>query len=325
MMSSTSSPLLDRLALAMATRAKVPDYREPQSPFDSPSVYEDLGLHDEVAVDVHLETPVAHSRPAHDAIRFTFPSRVHTEWDACNVVTGELYLLPSREPAPVVVLVHGNGSRSPAYERYRARKLLAAGCHAVRLSYAHHHDRVPVGERTAGHTLSPDLHGCVQTWVQAAADGADLVRWLRRQPFTETVGMTGWSGGGLTTMLTMTLVALDFAMPVVPATDMSVPLWRGPGHDQVRRHAGSIERVAEMVSAIRPELRTPVIPDRFLLLPAARDHISGVAATERTWRAWGKPPIEWLPGGHMGSIMHLSLGNRILALATDSRRQPSTR
>jgi hypothetical protein len=39
----------------------------------------------------------------------------------------------------------------------------------------------------------------------------------------------------------------------------------------------------------------------------ARDDIYIPAAVvERQWRAWGEPPIEWLPGGHMTFALSLS-------------------
>jgi len=308
-------------------KSRVP-FRLPQPPFDSPDVFEILGLHKGDAPVVTTGPASRGNRPEHDVIPFTFPSRVELEWPEVNTVFGELYLLPDRRPARVCVLIHGNGSPSPKYERMRARQLLKAGVHALSFRWAGHAPRLPVGERKAEHTLANDLHGCVQTFVQAASDAADLVRWLREQSWATEVGMAGWSGGGITTMLAMTLVELDFAMPVVPATDFATVLWSPyvPKNVQetIRQELGSYERLDEAVRAIAAWARTPKVPAdpaRFLLLPGSLDEVCGTEATRRTWEAWGRPPIEWTRYGHvMGAAMPV-VGKRLVSIATGGRPQ----
>ena len=51
----------------------------------------------------------------------------------------------------------------------------------------------------------------------------------------------------------------------------------------------------------------PVLaPERQLWIMARDDAYISAPLVERQWQAWGEPPIEWIPGGHM--TFPLSLG-----------------
>jgi hypothetical protein len=285
-------------------------FRLPAPPFDSPAVFETLGLHLEVPVDVRLGAATERAKsPAHEVVPFTFPSRTITEWPECNTVHGELLLLSGRPPAPICVLIHGNGEGSPFLERWRGRQLLAAGVHAAWFCYAHHMQRIPAGEKRAGHSVSPDLHGSVQTFVQAAGDAADLVRWLRRQPFVTAAGISGTSGGGLANLLAITLTHLDFSLPIVPGVTLAHPLWSPhfPGYERIRANVASEEALAEAVCAVDVKRRRPIPPSRWLTVAGRYDEVCGVDATRTWWESWGRPPIDWVNHGHLAGGM---LGNR---------------
>lgn len=301
------SPLDETVRLlTLRARVRVP-FRAPTAPFDSPDVFEALGLHEPAPIDVQMGTTRSARRPAHEIAPFSYASRTSLEWPEANTVHGRLYLLPGRPAAPLCVLVHGNKARNPRFEHARARLLLKRGMHAASFCFAGHMDRTPAGERTGEHTASPDLHGCVQTFVQAAGDAGDLVRWLRMQDFVTSVGLAGWSAGGMTTMLAMTLVDLDFAAAVVPATDTGfavtsryMPLGVSRG---VLGGCGDRGEASRLTAAIAPANRKPRMPEHFVIVAAERDELCGTDRTRAAWEAWGRPPIRWVDRGHLGGAL----------------------
>lgn len=310
-------PGLDDVLPVLARFMRTPvSFRAPAAPFDSPEVFRTLGLTDDAFVVPALDPPTTARR--HEEISFTFPSRVKTQWPECDTVHGHLYLLPGRPRAPICVLVHGNGASSPVLERRRAAQLLRSGVHAARFEWAHHMHRIPSGDKRATRSLSPDLHACVQTFVQAASDGADLVRWLRTQPFVYSVGMAGWSGGGLTTMLAMTLTELDFALPVVPAVDISVPLssnyFPHNGRDLIRDNTKDFVELQDLVRAVVVKEHRPLGDPRLLIIAGGRDEVCGTAATRECWESWGQPPIVWTRYGHLAGALR-GVKARLLAMA----------
>ena len=46
-------------------------------------------------------------------------------------------------------------------------------------------------------------------------------------------------------------------------------------------------------------MRARLPPDRQLWIMARDDAYVTAPRVEEQWRAWGRPPIEWIPGGHM--------------------------
>jgi dienelactone hydrolase len=281
-------------------------YRAPVPPYDSPGVFEELGLTTDVVPRVDLGTPVEVG--SYSVTRFSFTSRTTLEWPECNTAHGELFRCNDDEPRPVAVLVHGNNARSTRLETARAKRLLARGVHVARICFAGHLQRIPAGERTGEHTVSPDLHGSVSTFVQAAGDVADLVRWLHRQPFVTRIGLAGWSAGGMTVMLAATLVEVDALVPVVPASDSGWILSASryipaPVRAAIAAGAGDTERVRMLMRAIRPTERKPLGSPRIVVLAGAKDELCGTARTGEIAAAWPDAEIRWLPYGHIAGAL----------------------
>jgi hypothetical protein len=127
---------------------------------------------------------------------------------------------------------------------------------------------------------------------------------LRAQGYSE-VGVTGISMGA---SIAMVLACLD------PTPDYIVPI---AGHLQLAeaieeasifwRMRTDLERFGikraqrrEIMANLGLERLVPLLPPERQLWIMARDDVYIAAPlVERQWHAWGEPPIEWIPGGHM--------------------------
>jgi len=158
---------------------------------------------------------------------------------------------------------------------------------------------------------SADLVRSVEAVRQSCIDARTLLAWLRAQGYTE-VGVTGISLGGSITMVLACLAPTpDYIVPIVShlqlaeAVEEAPILWRmkadleGFGVDKARRH--------EIFRRLGLGSMKPILPPERQLWIMARDDVYIAAPlVEAQWHAWGEPPIEWIPGGHM--TFPLSLG-----------------
>jgi pimeloyl-ACP methyl ester carboxylesterase len=162
---------------------------------------------------------------------------------------------------------------------------------------------------------SADLVRSLEAVRQSTIDAQTLVAWLRAQGYGE-VGVTGISLGGSIAMLLACLEPTpDYVIPIVAhlqlaeAIEDAPILWRMKsdlerfGVDAARR-----QRIFDAIGigAMLPRLA----PERQLWIAATDDAYITAPLVRKQWHAWGEPPIEWLPGGHM--TFPLSLG-RIVA------------
>jgi pimeloyl-ACP methyl ester carboxylesterase len=151
---------------------------------------------------------------------------------------------------------------------------------------------------------SADLVRSIEAVRQSCNDARTLVTWLRAQGYEE-VGVTGISlGGSIAMVLACVDPTPDYIVPIVShlqlgeAVEDAPILWRMKadlerfGVDRVRRKA-IFGRLG--IASLLPTLA----PERQLWIMARDDAYIAAPLVEAQWRAWGEPPIEWIPGGHM--------------------------
>jgi hypothetical protein len=145
---------------------------------------------------------------------------------------------------------------------------------------------------------------------QAVHDVRALIDWLRREGYEE-VGVTGLSLGGALTMLLACLEPLpDFIVPIIAhlqlehVVETASIMWRMKrdleswGIDAAQRR--------EIFRRIGLARYQPLLaPERQLWIEAREDAYIDAGLVEEQWRAWGRPQIHWLPGGHMTIAMHV--------------------
>jgi hypothetical protein len=149
-----------------------------------------------------------------------------------------------------------------------------------------------------------DLVRSFEAIRQSCIDTRTLVAWLRAQGY-EDVGVTGISMGG---SIAMMLACLDptpsYVVPIVGHLHLSDALEDASiffrmrsdlekfGIDRARR-----KEIFDSLGLRR--LRPLLPPSRQLWIMARDDAYITAPVVERQWHAWGEPPIEWIPGGHM--------------------------
>jgi dienelactone hydrolase len=175
----------------------------------------------------------------------------------------------------------------------------------LHLQLPFHGDRNPRASLFHGELFwTADLVRSIEAVRQSCMDARSLVAWLREQGYVE-VGVTGFSMGA---SIAMVLACLDrtpdYVIPIVGHLQLSdaienAPIfWRmktdlerfgidGDGRKEIFDELG-LER-------LRPRLP----PERQLWIMARDDGYVTAPRVEEQWRAWGRPPIEWIPGGHM--------------------------
>jgi pimeloyl-ACP methyl ester carboxylesterase len=151
---------------------------------------------------------------------------------------------------------------------------------------------------------SADLVRTMEAVRQSVIDVESSILWFRAMGY-EQIGVAGISLGGAITMVTACLPpGPDYVVPIVAHLDIAdavenAPiLWRMKadlerfGIDEAQRRA-LIQRLP--IASLRPVLP----PERQLWIAARDDRYLSAACVERQWETWGRPPIVWIPGGHM--------------------------
>ncbi|MEI8258570.1 MAG: alpha/beta hydrolase family protein [Deltaproteobacteria bacterium] len=162
---------------------------------------------------------------------------------------------------------------------------------------------------------SADLVRTVESVRQSLIDVRTLMAWLRATQGYEQIGVTGLSlGGGLTMALACVDPTPDYIMPIIghlklgEAVEEAPILWRMKsdlekfGIDRAARKE-IFGRLA--LGSMKPRLD----PARQLWIEATDDVYITAALVKQQWEEWGRPPIEWIEGGHMTFPLHI---NRIV-------------
>ena len=144
-----------------------------------------------------------------------------------------------------------------------------------------------------------DVHGT----AQAVWDIRRLLSWIRTQQPDAAIGLNGISLGGLISSLVASLDdGLTCAILGVPAVDLVNLVGRHAGlsgHAALRQTMKSAVPLGRMIS---PLALTPRVPKkgRFIYAGIADRLVHSREQITRLWEHWGKPEIQWYPGGHTG-------------------------
>ena len=168
-----------------------------------------------------------------------------------------------------------------------------------------HGDRNPRGSLFHGEFFwTGDLVRSIEAVRQSCADTRSLVAWLRQQGYVE-VGVTGFSMGASIAMVLACLEPTpDYVIPIVGHLQLSDAIENAPIFWRMK---GDLERFGidrdgrkEIFDQLGLERMRPVLaPERQLWIMARDDGYVTAPLVEEQWRAWHRPNIEWIPGGHM--------------------------
>lgn len=152
---------------------------------------------------------------------------------------------------------------------------------------------------------SADLVRTMEAVRQSVLDVRTLLAWLREVQGYEELGVTGISlGGGLTMALACVDPPPDYILPIIghlklgEAVEEAPILWRMRA-DLERFGIDRAQRTELFRRLGLGSLRPRLAPERQLWFPATDDVYLTAALVKQQWEEWGRPPIEWIPGGHM--------------------------
>jgi dienelactone hydrolase len=201
--------------------------------------------------------------------------------------------------APAVLLLHGYAAPTPAYEEHHMRLLLRRGLSAARIDLPFHMRRRLPGRAAGAGFFGGDPAHTRGVLRQATEDAAAVVAWLRREA-SPTVGVLGFSLGGLVACLLGARVGLESLVAITPPCDLAeLTLVRSPA--RLRREFGLVPgggpwgRDAAAARAALGAALAPVTPrllglrtpcHRVALVAAEHDLIVGERPVRELAAAW---------------------------------------
>lgn len=209
------------------------------------------------------------------------------------------------EPRPWLVCVHGAGMGRPNLDlaAFRARWLhedlgLNVALPVLPLHGPRRRD-LPMRASFPGEDVLDNVHGA----AQSAWDVRRLLSWIRAETPGMPVGLSGLSLGGYVSSLVASLDDdLACAILGVPAVDITDLIEHHAGPRPGDAHRRVIERAKEIAPVVSPLALEPRVPPagRFVYAGLADRLVHPRRQVLRLWEHWGRPDIEWYPGGHTG-------------------------
>jgi len=214
---------------------------------------------------------------------------------------------PGRDHKSWLVCAHGFGMGSSAFVDLRAFR--TPQLHRMGVNVA-----VPVlplhGPRASGRArgedlMTIDLVDSMHGMAQATWDVRRVIRWLRETQGAESVGVIGYSLGGLVAGLVAALeddlACVIAGIPVVDLPD----LFRRHSRPRVARLAAeygvlgqAADDVHRVVSPLAMDCRVPL--ERRYIFAGLADRMSTFGQARRLWLHWERPTLTSYAGGHVG-------------------------
>lgn len=233
---------------------------------------------------------------------------------AVNQKVRARWLYPRSGPrSAALIYVHGWLEPGPWVEEALLFPRLydALGVDLLHLQLPFHGSRNPKAALFHGEFFwTADLVRSFEAVRQSCTDARTVVAWLRAQGYTE-IGVTGISMGG---SIAMVLACLDptpdYVVPIIGHLQLGDAMEDAPIFGSMKRNLerfgiGSARRRQIFDEFGLAKLKPLLPPERQLWIMARDDAFIAASVVERQWRAWGQPPIEWLPGGHMTFALSL--------------------
>jgi len=215
------------------------------------------------------------------------------------------YVLQHREPRPWLVNLHGFGMGNPS-DLLALRALhyhRDLGLNVIQPVFPVHGPRSsgPGGEQALTLDYLNNLHAV----SQAIWDARRIMAWARAEAGATSFAVHGVSMGGYVAALLAGLVDdLDCVIAGVPTVDLAWVMRRNVPEDE--REAlddrgllgGMADRIHEPVSPLCFEPKLPV--SRRFVYAGVADRMATPGQAHRLWEHWGKPPVLWYRGAHIG-------------------------
>jgi acetyl esterase/lipase len=236
----------------------------------------------------------------------TYPSLLRTGSPANDQAAAFYYQPRSPGRHPVVLILHGLGSRRASLEQWLARQFARRGLAALVPVFPDHMMRkAPGGMQDAFREGDPDR--IRDAGLQAVLDLRRALDWLeaREEIAPGQVGVVGISLGAIEGVAALGLEArVKAGVLVLGGGDLARSIWSSrhawvPLRRRFERQGITEEELRRRWWAIDPLSYADWARSKPVYMVNARfDAIILRASTEHLWEALGRPPIEWLPTGH---------------------------
>lgn len=267
--------------------------------------------------EVVFPTPQATTEFTLEAIKgtpnaywLTYPSPIQTFYEVNNTVHARLLLPATKQPAPLVVILHALGVGDDALERRISQKLNDKGIAALILQLPYHISRTPPGFRSGQLMLQARVPAFKTNVKQTVSDLRRALDWAATDPRIDStrLGVLGVSLGAIMASLAMAVdPRLQYAALLLGGADLAHIMWHSSLTISVRealRKQGFTEiKLREALDDIDPLIyMTPEIGKRTFLVGALFDSVVPATDTEKLHKALGEPPMLWLETGHYGAV-----------------------
>ena len=208
-------------------------------------------------------------------------------------------------PRPWLVCIHGFGTGTPradflAFHVARLHRGLGFNL-ALPVLPLHGARRLPSSPMMLSYDLALSIHGL----AQAAWDVRRVISWVRSLGDVP-IGLYGVSLGAYTAALVAGLEPVDGVIAGVPAVDIPDLFTRHSPRGLARsaRAAGLLGPAAgtafRVVSPLALEPQVPMAGRS--LYAGLGDRFVPTRQAVSLWEHWGRPPLKWYPGGHVGFV-----------------------
>jgi len=231
---------------------------------------------------------------------------------------------------PTIIFLH---SWMQPFTRWEDRAMLPnmarrLDVDVARLTLPYHGRRRPISSTFDGEYFwSLDLVRTIEALRQSIADVRSLLSWLEAQAYGP-VGVLGISLGGIVTLLTTCVEPRVWcSIPCVAHLDVGGVIEEASLLTEIR---SDMERMgwgpAELDGWIRRlglrDLRPAIDHDRILMVGGEHDRFLQSHRVRDLWEDWGRPEIDWFPGGHLGVFRYLCGDLRAARKFLDGLRGP---
>jgi dienelactone hydrolase len=238
---------------------------------------------------------------------------------------------PGEDHQSWLVCAHGFGMGASAWmdlRAFRSNQIHGRGINVV----------VPVlplhGPRASGRVrgedlMTIDLVDSMHGMAQATWDLRRVIRWLRESQGATSVGLIGYSLGGLVAALVAAqeddLACVIAGIPVVSLPDLfrrhSLPdiARLADAHGVLGQTADDVHKV---VSPLAMDCKVPF--DRRYIFAGLADRMSTFGQARRLWLHWGRPTLAAYPGGHVGFFWSSAVRKLVDRALADSFQVPES-
>jgi hypothetical protein len=221
-------------------------------------------------------------------------------------------ILRHREPGrPWLIAVHGFAMGDPKLDLkvFRGGRFHdELGMNLALPVLPSHGARRGPGQRTGEGFMSVNIVDGIHGVAQAAWEIRSLIAWIRAEDPGARIAVHGISLGGCVASVVASLEpGLAGVIAGIPVSDL-FELYRTNSSSDVLRSSDELGATGplseEIARVISPLSLSPQVPhERRFIVAGLGDRMSTTAQAERLWQHWGRPGIDWYPGGHVGYFM----------------------